>query len=137
MRRLVEAEIAPVVDGSQALVGALRVMDAVIAPSARHQRRDHYFRADFQRLAHEVFGELRSRFDDDPAELVTEREGPRQWLRPVAFQNMQVGAAHAASANLNKRGILGNLRPWHGTDDRLGAGSGEGGDADGAVAHGL
>src|SRR5262249_50359682 len=102
-----------------------------------HQRRDHYFRADLQRLAPEVFGEFRSRFDDDPAELVAEREGARQWLRPVTLQNIQVGAAHAPNTNLDKRGNLWDLRRWHGTDTRLGAGAGEGGDADGAVAHGL
>src|SRR5258708_31245404 len=48
---------------------------------------------------------------------------------------MQVGAAHAAGADLNEGGILGDLRPWHGTDDRLGAAAGESSDADGAVAH--
>ena len=60
MRRLVEAEIAPVVNRRQALVGVLRIVDAVVAGAARHQRRDHHLRADLQRLAHEVFGELRA-----------------------------------------------------------------------------
>jgi len=112
-------------------------MDAVIAPSAWHQRRDHHFRADAERLAHEILGELRSGFDDYAPELVAERERPRQRLRPVTFQDVQVGAAHSAGADLNERGIFGDLRPWHRTDDRLGAGSGEGGDADAAVAHGF
>ena len=46
MRRLVEAEIAPVIDRRQALVGVLRIVDAVVAGAARHQRRDHHLRAD-------------------------------------------------------------------------------------------
>src|SRR5262249_60200740 len=71
------------------------------------------------------------------AELGAGRKGQRHWFRPAPLKNMQVGAAHATSTNLDKRGILGNLRPWQGTDNRLGAGAGEGGDADGAVAHGL
>src|SRR5215831_11406896 len=104
MRRLVEAEIAPVVDRGQALVGLLRVMHAVIAVSARHQRRDHHLRADANRLAHEVVGEVAAGFDDDAAELVPERERPRERLRPVAFEDMQVGAAHPAGADLNECG---------------------------------
>ena len=55
----------------------------------------------------------------------------------MAFENMKVGAAYPAGANLNERGFVGNLRPWHRTDHRLGTGTGEGSDADGAVAHGL
>jgi hypothetical protein len=55
----------------------------------------------------------------------------------VAFEDVQVGAAHPAGADLNQRGLLPNLRPWHRADDRLGAGAGEGGDADGAIAHGM
>src|SRR5262245_42432190 len=137
MRRLVEAEIAPVINRGQALVGLLRIMDAVIALPARHQRRDHHLRADAERLAHEIFGELISLFDDDAPELVAEGERPRQRLRPVAFEDMKVGAAHPAGADLNQRGVCGDLRPRHRADDRLGAWTGEGGDADGAVAHGI
>src|SRR5262249_39823161 len=46
MRRLVEAEIAAVIDRRQALVRALRIVDAVVAMATGHQRRDHHFRAD-------------------------------------------------------------------------------------------
>src|SRR5262245_44485362 len=137
MRRLVEAEIAPVINRGQALVGLLRIMDAVIALPARHQRRDHHLRADAERLAHEIFGERTALFDDDAAELVPEGERPRQRLRPVAFEDVKVGAAHPAGADLNQRGVRGDLRPRHRPDDRLGAWTGEGGDANGAVAHGL
>jgi hypothetical protein len=55
----------------------------------------------------------------------------------VTFEDVKVGAAHPAGADLNQRGVLGDLRPWHRADDRLGAGTGEGGDPDGAVAHGI
>src|SRR5262245_32755556 len=137
MRRLVEAEIAPVINRGQALVGVLGIMDAVIATPAGHQRRDHHLRADAERLAHEIFGELSSLFDDDATELVAEGERPRQRLRPVAFEDMKVGAAHPAGADLDQRGVLRDLRPRHRADDRLGAGTGEGGDSDGAVAHGI
>src|SRR5262249_16774339 len=89
------------------------------------------------RLAHEIFGELTSLFDDDAAELVAEGERPWQRLRPVTFEDVKVGAAHAASPDLNQRGVLGDVRPRHRADDRLGAGAGEGGDGDGAVAHGI
>jgi hypothetical protein len=77
VRRLVEAEIAPVINRGQALVGALGIMDAVVALPAGHQRRDHHLRADAEFPAHEIFGELRSLFDDDAAELVAEGERPR------------------------------------------------------------
>src|SRR6266508_4318626 len=99
MRRLVEAEIAPVIDRGQAFVGLLRIMDAVITAPARHQWRDHHLRADTERLAHEVFAEFASRLDDDAAQLVAERERPRQRLGPVAFEDVKVGAAHPAGAS--------------------------------------
>src|SRR5262245_61988361 len=136
MRRLVEAEIAPVIDRGQALVGLLRIMDAVIAMPARHQRRDHHLRADAKRLAHEVFAEFATRFDNDAAQLMAEGEWPRQRLRPMAFEDVKVGAAHPAGADLDERSVLLHLRPRHRADDRRGARAGESGDADGAVAHG-
>src|SRR4029453_9169396 len=96
-----------------------------------------HLRADAERLAHEIFGELLSLFDDDAPELVAEGERPRQRLRPVTFEDVKVGAAHPAGADLNQRGVRGDLRARYRADDRLGAGTGEGGDADGAVAHGI
>src|SRR4029453_11955699 len=137
MRRLVEAEIAPVKNRGQAFVGLLRIMDAVIAAPARHQRRDHHLRADAKRFAHEIFGKFAARLDDDAAQFVAERERPRERLGPVALEDVKVGAAHPAGADLNERRVLLHLRPWHRADDRLGAGTGEGGDADGAVARGI
>jgi hypothetical protein len=86
VRRLVEAEIAPVVDGRQALVGVLGIVDAVVAVAAGHERRDHDLRADGDRLAHEVLGEALALLDDDAADLVAEGEGPRQGLRPMALR---------------------------------------------------
>ncbi len=123
MRRLVEAEIAAVIDRRQALVGALRIVDAVIAMAARHQRRDHHLRSHCERLAHEIFREFRADLDQHAADLVAERERPRQWLRPMAFQDMQIGAADAAGADLDQRRLLRNFRPRHGANDRLRAGS--------------
>src|SRR5262249_55733747 len=111
-------------------VGALRIVDAVVAAAARHQGRDHHLRADLERLAHEVFGKLRAAFDDDAAEFVAERERPGQRLRPVAFEDMQVGSANAAGADLDQRGLLADLRPWHSADDRLCARAVMGADAD-------
>src|SRR5262249_19552701 len=84
----------------------------------------------------EIFGELSSLFDDDATELVAEGERPRQRLRPVAPEDMKIGAAHPAGADLNERGVRRDLRPRHRADDRLGAGTGEGGESDGAGAHG-
>ena len=54
VRRLVEAEIAPVVDRGQALVGLLGIVLAPVAEAAGHQRRQHQLGADADRLAHEV-----------------------------------------------------------------------------------
>ena len=119
MRRLVEAEIAAVIDRRQALVRALGIMDAVIALTARHQRRDHHLRSDRQRLAHEIFGELRAALDDDAAKFVAQRKRPRQWLWPVALQNVQISAADAARADLDQRRLPADLRPRHGADHRL------------------
>src|ERR1700748_2607288 len=98
MRRLVEAEIAAVIDRRQALVGALRIMDAVIALAAWHQRRDHHLRSHAKRLAHEIFFEFRAAFDNDATEFMPERERPRQRLRPMALKDVQLGAAYTASA---------------------------------------
>src|SRR5436305_9506582 len=69
-------------------------------------------------------------FHDDAAEFVPQRERPWQLFGPVAFEDMQIGAADAAGADLNERGVLGDLRPWHGTDHRRRAGAGKGRDAD-------
>src|ERR1700744_6119857 len=123
MRRLVEAEIAAVIDRRQALIGALRIMDAVIALAARHQRRDHHLRSHRKRLAPEVLVEFRAAFDDDAAEFVAERERPWQQLRPMAFEDMQIGAAHTAGADLDQRSLGRNFRPWHRANDRLRAGT--------------
>ena len=134
MRRLVEAEIAAVIHRRQALVGALGIMDAVIAMPARHQRRDHHLRSDGERLAHEILGKFRADLDQHAADLMPERERPRQLLRPVAFEDMQIGAAHAAGADFDERGFLGDFRPGHGADHRRGAGAVVGADAD--LGHG-
>src|SRR5215472_13884442 len=114
MRRLVETEIAAVINRRQTLIGALRIMDAVVAAAARHQGRYHHLRAYGERLAHEVFGELGSAFDDDAAQFVTERERPGQRLRPMALEDMQVGAADAAGADLDQGSLFADLRPRHG-----------------------
>ena len=45
MRRLVEPEVAAVIDRASGTCWHLRIVDAVIAASARHQRRDHHFRS--------------------------------------------------------------------------------------------
>ena len=118
MWRLLEPEITSVIDGGQTLVGALRVVNAVIALAARHQWRDHHLRSHLQRLAHEVFCKFRADLDQHPANLVTEREWPRQWFRPVALQNVQIGAANTAGADLDESGLARNFRPRHGADDR-------------------
>jgi hypothetical protein len=136
MRRLGKAEIAPVIDRRQALVGVLGVVDAVIAASARHQRRDHDLRADGDRLSHEVLAELVTLLDDDAADLVAERERPRQRLRPVAFQDVLVGTADATRADLDERRVLRHRRPGHRLDDGLCARPGEGRDADVGSLHG-
>ena len=136
VRRLVEAEIAPVVDRRQALVGVLGVVDAIVAAPARHQRRDHDLRADGDRLAHEILDERRALLDDDAADLVAERERPGQRLRPMPFQDVLIGAADAAGADLDQRRIPRHRRPGHGLDDGLRAGSGKGRDADVGFCHG-
>jgi hypothetical protein len=87
--------------------------------AAGHQGRDHDFRADFQRLAHEIFGEFRTDLDQHTADLMAERERPGQWLWPMAFEDMQVGAADAAGADLDQRCFLADFRPWHAADHRL------------------
>src|SRR5205814_10644507 len=87
MRRLVEAEIAAVIDRRQAFISALRVVNAIIAMAAWHQRRDHHLGSHLERLAHEVFIEFRSDLDQHAADLVTKRERPWQRLRPVAFED--------------------------------------------------
>src|SRR5258705_3352509 len=122
MRRLVEAEIAAVIDRRQALVGVFRIMNAVIAMAARHQRRDHHLRSHAERFAHEVFLEFRADLDQHAADAVAERERPRQLLRRVALQDMQIGAANAAGADFNQRRLLRNFRPWHVANNRLRAG---------------
>jgi hypothetical protein len=65
------------------------------------------------------FAQLAPAFDDDAAELMAERERPWQRLRPVPFQDVQIGAADAAGADLDQCGLLADLRPRHGADDRL------------------
>src|SRR6185437_5807266 len=117
--RLVEAEIAAVIDRRQALVRALRIVNAVVAMAARHQRRDHHLRAHLERLAHEVFVELAAAFDNDAAELVPESERPWQRLRPMSLEDVKIRAADAAGADLDQRGLPADLRPRHGADDGL------------------
>jgi len=119
MRRLLEAEIAAVINRRQALIGALGVVDAVIAMAARHQGRDHHFRADFQRLAHEVFREFRTDLDQHPADLMAKRERPGQWLGPMALEDVEVSSADAAGSDLDQRALLSDFRPGHAADDGL------------------
>src|SRR5258706_178897 len=123
MRRLVEAETAAVIDRRQALVGAFRIMNAVITMAARHQRRDHHLRSHAEWFAHEVFFEFRADLDEHAADFVAERERPRQLLRPVALQDMQIGAANAAGADFYQRRLLRNFRPWHVANNRPRAGA--------------
>src|SRR5580704_16638473 len=110
MRRFIESEVAAVIDRGEALIGTLGIMDAVIATAAGHKRRDHHFRSDRERLAHEILFEPAAQFHDDAAELMTERERPWQLLGPMTFEDVQIGSADAAGADLNERGVLGDLR---------------------------
>src|SRR5579872_2574420 len=122
MRRLLETEIAAVIDGGEAFVGGQGIVDAVIATAAGHQGRDHDFRTDFQRLAHEIFSEFGAYLHQHAAKLVTEREWPGQRLWPMSFENVQVRAADPAGANLDQRRLPSDFRPRHAADDRLRAG---------------
>ena len=122
MRRLVEAEIAAVIDRRQALVGALRIMDAVIALAARHQRRDHHLRSHLSGLLMKSSVNSRADLDQHAADFMAERERPGQRLRPMTLQDMQIGAADAAGADLDQRRLVRNFRPWNGANDRLRAG---------------
>jgi hypothetical protein len=128
MRRLVEAEIAPVIDGSETLVSALRVVNAVVATPARHERRYHHFGTNSEWLAHEVFGEVLALFYDHATDLMAEGEGPGQRLRPMTFEDVLIGAADPTGADLDECGVCGHLGPRHGLDDRTSARAGEGGD---------
>jgi len=85
MRRLVEPEAAAVIHRGKALVGTLRIVDAVIAASARHQRRNHHLRSHRQRFLHEIHFELVADFDEYAAELMAEGERPGKLLRPVTL----------------------------------------------------
>jgi hypothetical protein len=109
-------------------------MDAVIAMPARHQRRDHHLRSDRERLAHEILGKFRPDLDQHAADLMPKRKRPRQLLRPVALEDMQVGAADAAGSDFYEGGFLGDFGPWHGANDGGGAGAVVGADAD--LGHG-
>src|SRR5690349_18382954 len=130
MWRLIEAEIPAVINGSQTLVGAFRIMDAVVATSARHERRNHYPGSDLERLAHEVFVELGAQLDEDATNLVSERERPGKLFWPVTFEDMQIGATNSAGSDFDERRLLGNSRPRNGADYRLGAGASKRRDAD-------
>src|SRR5258708_15099170 len=123
MRRLVEAEIAAVIHRRQALVGAFRIMNAVIAMAAWHQGWDHHLRSHAEFLAHEVFAEFGADLDQHAADLVPQREWPGQRLRPVALEDMQIGAAHAAGADFYQCRLLRDLGPRHRANDRLRAGT--------------
>src|SRR5262249_57536738 len=108
MRRLIEAEIASVINRSKAFVGVLGIMDTVIALPAGHQRRDHHFRPDAQRLAHEILRKVFSRFDDDASELMAKGEGPRQRLRLMTFWKIDIAAPHPPHPNPHKRAAFPN-----------------------------
>ena len=130
VRRLVEAQIAAVVDGGEALVGRLGVVLAPVAEAARHQRRQHHLGADLERLAHEVGCQLRADLDDDAGQLMPQRERPRQRLGPMPPKDVLVRAAHPAGADLDQRALGRHLRPGHLAHDGVRARSVIGGDAD-------
>ena len=130
VRRPLEAQVAAVVDRRQALVGGLRVVDAVVAAPARHQRRQHHLGAHRQRPAHVILGQVGADGAHHAGQLVTERERPRQRLRPVAGQDVQVGAAHPAGGDADQRRLARDLGHRHLADDRTAAGAVEGGHAD-------
>ena len=131
VRRLLEAEVTAIVHGGQALVGRLRVVHAVVAAPAGHQRRQHDLGPHLEGLAHEVLGQLRSDLLHDSHQLVAEGERPGEGPGPVALEDVEVGAADPAGRDADEPSLgrhlgLGHLA-YHG---RL-AGTFEGGDADG------
>src|SRR5262245_49658219 len=130
MWRLVETQIAAVVDRGQAFVGILGIVGAVVTMAAWHQRRDHYFRTHRQRFVHEVFGELSACLNENPANFMPERERPRKLLRPVAFKDMQISAANSAGADFDESCLLGNIWPRDRANYRLRVRTGESGYAD-------
>src|SRR5262245_37357272 len=130
MRRLVEAEVTSVVHRRQALVGGLWIVNAVIASTTGHQRWDHHLGADFQRLSHEVLRKILSFLDNNPAKLMTKREGPWQRFWPVAPEDVLIGSANPASPNLDQRGLCRNAGPRYGLNNGFRARSREGSNAD-------
>src|SRR5215475_1277456 len=125
MWRLVETQIAAVVDRGQAFVGILGIVGAVVTMAAWHQRWDHHFRTHRQRFVHEVFGELSAGLNENPANFMPERERPRKFLWPVAFKNMQISAANSAGDNFDESCLLGNIRPRDCTNYRLSSRTGK------------
>src|SRR5690606_24412248 len=121
MRRLLEAEIAAVVDGRQALVRLFGVVLAPVAESTWHQRRKHQLRSNADGLAHEICLQLGADLDNNAGELMAEGERPRQWFRPVALQNVLIRATNAARCNLNERPFGRDLGPRHFPDHGVSA----------------
>src|ERR1700682_2412198 len=103
---------------------------AIIAFAAGHERRDHDLGADADWIVHPVGLEVRSDLDHHAGHLVAERERPWQRFRPMSFEDMQVGAANAAGADLNESSLSRHFRPWHLPDHRLRARTVIGGNAD-------
>src|SRR5690606_24716203 len=113
MRRLLEAEIAAVVDGRQALVRVLGVVLAPVAESTWHQRWKHQLRSNADGLAHEICLQLGANLDDNTGELMAEGERPRQWFRPVTLKNVLIRATNAARCDLDERPFWRDLGHAH------------------------
>ena len=69
VRRFFKSQVAAVVGRIEALVGVCRVVHAVVALAARHQRRQHHLAAHTQRPPHEIRVQGRTFFHDHTASL--------------------------------------------------------------------
>src|SRR5690606_10522811 len=107
--------------GRQALVRVLGVVLAPVAESTWHQRWKHQLRSNADGLAHKIGLQLGADLDNNAGELMAKGERPRQWFRPVALQNVLIGATNAARCNLNERPFGRDLGPRHFPDHGVSA----------------
>ena len=74
-------------------------------------------------MAHEVDVQLRPDLFDHARQLVTKSDRPRQWFRPVAFQDVEVRSAYSARVDADQSGLLRHRGARHPIHDRRPAGS--------------
>ena len=79
----------------------LWVVSAIVTFPAGHQRWQHDLAPNSQWVAHKVYFQGGSLFNNNTSQFMTQRKGPGEGFGPMPLEDMQIGPAHTTGTDFD------------------------------------